>query len=72
MKLYFCTDDLWGLELCVAAKSRRKAKSMYCDYYDPSLDFTMVHTYIMCHDYDGPAGAYEVPSQACRACGARL
>lgn len=45
---------------------------MYCDYYDPSLDFTMVHTYIMCHDYEGPAGAYEVPSQACRACGARL
>lgn len=72
MKLYFCTDDLWGLELYVAAESRRKAKSMYCDYYDPSLDFTMVHTYIMCRDYEGPAGAYEVPSQACRACGARL
>lgn len=72
MKLYFCTDDLHDSGLYVAAESRGKAKRLYCDYCDTSLDFTMVHTYIMCHDYEGPAGAYEVPSQACRACGARL
>ena len=31
----------------VAAESRRKAKSMYCDYCDSLLDFIMVHTYII-------------------------
>ena len=71
MKLYFCTDDLWGLELCVAAESRRKAKSMYCDYYDPSLDFIMVHTYIMCHDYEGPVGVYDENCEALEAAGVR-
>lgn len=72
MNLYFCTDDLHDLELYVAAESRGKAKRMYCDYCDPLPDFIMVHTYIMCRDFDGPAGVYKVLSQACLACGARL
>jgi hypothetical protein len=31
MNLYFCTDDLREAGLYVAAESRGKAKSMYCD-----------------------------------------
>jgi hypothetical protein len=71
MNLYFCTDYLYEAGLYVAAESRRKAKRMYCDR-KCICDFDLVRTYIMCRDYEGPAGAYEVPSQACRACGARL
>lgn len=58
MNLYFCTDDLWGLELYVAAESRGKAKRMYCDY-ECVCDFDMVHTHIISCDFEGPAGVYD-------------
>lgn len=59
MNLYFCTDAVQEAGLYVAAESRGKAKRMYCDYCDFLMDFIMVHTYIMCHDFDGPAGVYD-------------
>ena len=58
MNLYFCTDDLWGLELYVAAESWGKAKRMYCDY-ECVCDFDMVHTHIISCDFDGLAGVYD-------------
>ena len=63
MNLYFCTDYLTDYlhkaGLYVAAESRGKAKSMYCDYCYPLMDFIMVRTYIMCHDFKAPAGVYD-------------
>ena len=57
MNLYFCTDDSHDSGLYVAAESRGKEKRMYCDYCDTLLlDFIMVRTYIMCHDFKAPAG----------------
>ena len=58
MNLYFCTDDLWGIERYVVAESRRKAKRMYCAC-ENVCDFTMIHTYIMCRDFKFPAGVYD-------------
>lgn len=70
MNLYFCTDDCMIRGLFVAAESRGKAKCMYCDYCDSLLlDFTMVHTYIMCHDFKAPAGVYDENCEALKAAG---
>lgn len=69
MNLYFCTDDLHEAGLYVAAQSRGKAKSMYCDYCDTLMDFIMVHTYIMCHDFKAPAGVYDENCEALEAAG---
>ena len=70
MNLYFCTDDARGSAgLYVAAESRGKAKSMYCDYCGSLLDFITVHTYIMCHDFEGPAGVYDENCEALEAAG---
>ena len=71
MNLYFCTDYLYGVGLYVAAQSRGKAKRMYCDYCGTLLDFIMVHTYIMCHDFDGPAGVYDENCEALETAGVR-
>ena len=71
MNLYFCTEDLHDSGLYVAAESRGKAKSMYCDYCDPLMDFIMVHTYIMCHDFKAPAGVYDENCEALEAAGVR-
>ena len=54
MNLYFCTGDLHEAGLYVAAESRGKAKRMYCDYCDSLMDFIMIRTYIMCHDFKAP------------------
>ena len=69
MKLYFCTDGLHEEGLYVAAESRGKAKRMYCDYCDTLLDFIMVRTYIMCHDFKAPAGVYDENCAALKAAG---
>ena len=61
MNLYLCTDDLHEAGLYVAAESRGKAKRMYCDYCNSLMDFIMVHTYIVCHDFKAPAGVYDRP-----------
>ena len=71
MKLYFCTDGLHEEGLYVAAESRGKAKRMYCDYCDSLMDFLMVHTYIMCHDFKAPAGVYDENCEALEAAGVR-
>ncbi len=71
MNLYLCTDDLREAGLYVAAESRGKAKRMYCDYCDPLLDFIMVRTYIMCRDFEGPAGVYDENCEALEAAGVR-
>ena len=44
---------------------------MYCDYCDSLLDFIMVHTYIMCHDFKAPAGVYDENCEALEAAGVR-
>ena len=59
MNLYLCTDAVREAGLYVAAESRGKAKRLYCDYCDTLMDFIMVRTYIMCHDFDAPAGVYD-------------
>ena len=69
MNLYFCTDDSHDSGLYVAAESRGKAKSMYCDYCYPLMDFIMVRTYIMCHDFKAPAGVYDENCEALKAAG---
>ena len=69
MKLYFCTDGLHDSGLYVVAESRGKAKRMYCDYCDSLMDFLMVHTYIMCHDFKAPAGVYDENCEALKAAG---
>ena len=69
MKLYFCTDGLHEEGLYVAAESRGKAKSMYCNYCDSLLDFIRVRTYIMCHDFKAPAGVYDENCEALKAAG---
>ena len=71
MNLYFCTYDLQEAGLYVAAESRGKAKSMYCDYCYPLMDFIMVRTYIMCHDFKAPAGVYDENCEALEAAGVR-
>ena len=71
MNLYFCTDDSHDSGLYVAAESRGKAKSMYCDYCDPLMDFIMVHTYIMRRDFEAPAGVYDENCEALEAAGVR-
>ena len=68
MNLYFCTDDLWGIERYVVAESRRKAKRMY-SVCENVCDFTMIHTYIMCRDFKAPAGVYDENCEALRAAG---
>lgn len=42
---------------------------MYCDYCGSLLDFITVHTYIMCHDFEGPAGVYDENCEALEAAG---
>ncbi len=69
MNLYLCTDFLYEAGLYVAAESRGKAKRMYCDYCDPLLDFLMVRTYIVRHDFKAPAGVYDENCEALRAAG---
>lgn len=69
MNLYLCTDNLHEAGLYVAAESRGKAKSMYCDYCDPLMDFIMVRTYMMCRDFEGPAGVYDENCEALKAAG---
>ena len=69
MNLYFCTDDSHDSGLYVAAQSRWKAKSMYCDYCNTLMDFIRVHTYIMCHDFKAPAGVYDENCEALKAAG---
>lgn len=69
MNLYFCTDDAHGSAgLYVAAESRGKAKQLYCGYHD-MCDFIMVHTYIMCRNFDAPAGVYDENCEALKAAG---
>jgi len=70
MNLYFCTDYLYEAGLYVAAESRRKAKRMYCDC-KCICDFDVVRTYIMCRDFEGPAGVYDENCEALEAAGAR-
>lgn len=70
MNLYFCTDYLYEAGLYVAAESRRKAKRMYCDR-KCICDFDLVRTYIMCRDYEGPAGVYDENCEALEAAGVR-
>ena len=71
MNLYFCTDDSHDSGLYVAAESRGKAKSMYCDYCGSLLDSIMVHTYIMRRDFEAPAGVYDENCEALEAAGVR-
>ena len=72
MNLYFCTDDLHDSGLYVAAESWGKAKRMYCDYCDSLLlDFIMVRTYIVYHDFKAPAGVYDENCEALEAAGVR-
>lgn len=68
MNLYFCTDYLYEAGLYVAAESRGKAKRMYCDR-KCICDFDLVRTYIMCHDFEGPAGVYDEKCEALEAAG---
>lgn len=68
MNLYFCTDDLHDSGLYVAAESRGKAKRLYCGYHD-MCDFIMVHTYIMCRNFEAPAGVYDENCEALKSAG---
>ena len=70
MNLYFCTEYLYGVGLYVAAQSRGKAKRMYCDR-KCICDFDLVRTYIMCRDFDGPAGVYDENCEALETAGVR-
>ena len=69
MKLFFCTDDLHDSGLYVAADSWVNVNRLYCDYCDTFMDFIMVHTYIMCHDFKAPAGVYDENCEALEAAG---
>lgn len=45
-----------------------KAKRLCCGYHD-MCDFTMVHTYIMRHNFEAPAGVYDENCEALEAAG---